>query len=75
MAIEACWNWGKVFDALEGLPAVAEEVVAHPLKTRLIGEAQIKTDKIRRPGAGRVAERALHRPGACATQGGAAPQF
>jgi len=46
VAIEACWNWGKVFDALEGLPAVAEVVVAHPLKTRLIGEAQIKTDKI-----------------------------
>jgi len=46
VAIEACWNWGKVFDALEGLPEVAEVVVANPLKTRLIGEAQIKTDKI-----------------------------
>ena len=46
VAIEACWNWGAVFEVLEGLPEVAEVVVAHPLKARLIGEAQIKTDKI-----------------------------
>lgn len=46
VALEACWNWGKVFDLLEALPQVAEIAVAHPLKTRLIGEAQIKTDTI-----------------------------
>ncbi len=44
--IEACWNWGKVYDLLETLPQIQETVVANPLKTRLIGEAQIKTDKI-----------------------------
>ena len=46
VVIEACWNWGKVHDVLEALPKVAEVVVANPLKTRLIGESQIKTDKI-----------------------------
>src|SRR5437016_4988019 len=46
VAIEACWNWGKVYDLLETLPQIQETVVANPLKTRLIGEAQIKTDKI-----------------------------
>jgi transposase len=46
VVIEACWNWGKVFEVLEALPEAAEVVVANPLKTRLIGEAQIKTDKI-----------------------------
>ncbi len=46
IAIEACWNWGTVYDRLAPLPQVKEVVVAHPLKTRLIGEAQIKTDKI-----------------------------
>jgi transposase len=46
VAIEACWNWGAIYDRIESLPQVAEIVVAHPLKTRLIGEAQIKTDKI-----------------------------
>ena len=46
VALEACWNWGTIYDRLEPLPQVEEVVVAHPLKTRLIGEAQIKTDKI-----------------------------
>jgi transposase len=46
VAIEACWNWGSVYDVLEALPQVADIAVAHPLKTRLIGEAQIKTDTI-----------------------------
>ena len=46
IAIEACWNWGTIYDRLAPLPQVEEVVVAHPLKTRLIGEAQIKTDKI-----------------------------
>ena len=44
--IEACWNWGKVYDTLEGIEGIEEIVLAHPLKTRLIADAQIKTDKI-----------------------------
>jgi transposase len=44
--IEACWSWGKIHDLLEELPQVVEVVLAHPLKTRLIASAQIKTDKI-----------------------------
>jgi len=44
--IEACWNWGKIHDLLETVPAVVEVVVANPLKTHLIASAQIKTDKI-----------------------------
>ena len=46
MAIEACWNWGAVFEVLEDLPEVSAVVVANPLKARLTGEAQIKTDMI-----------------------------
>lgn len=46
VAIEACWNWGTIYDRLQRLPQVEEVVVAHPLKTRLIGESQIKSDKI-----------------------------
>jgi Transposase len=44
--IEASWNWGKVYDTLEGIQGIEEIVLAHPLKTRLIADAQIKTDKI-----------------------------
>jgi transposase len=44
--IEACWNWGKVYDTLESIESIEEIVLAHPLKTRLIADAQIKTDKI-----------------------------
>lgn len=46
VVMEACWNWGKIHDLVEELPAVAEVVLANPLKTRLIASAQIKTDKI-----------------------------
>ena len=46
VVIEACWNWGKLYDLLEALPQVEEVVLAHPLKTRLIADAQIKTDKL-----------------------------
>lgn len=46
VVIEACWNWGRLYDLLEGLPQVEEVVLAHPLKTRLIADAQIKTDKL-----------------------------
>lgn len=46
IALEACWNWGTIYDRVVVLPQVEEVVVGHPLKTRLIAEAQIKTDKI-----------------------------
>jgi transposase len=44
--IEACWGWGKVHDLLEATGLVEEVVLAHPYKTRIIAEAQIKTDKV-----------------------------
>ncbi len=44
IAIEACVNWEYIFETLE------EEgyhvVLAHPLKTRIIAESKVKTDKI-----------------------------
>ena len=43
VATPLTWNWGKVYDTLEG---IEEIVLAHPLKTRLIADAQIKADKI-----------------------------
>jgi len=44
--VEACWNWGLIHDELEELEQVEEVVVAHPHKTRLIADAQIKTDRL-----------------------------
>lgn len=43
-SIEATGFWAPVYDALE--PLVKEIKLAHPLKTRAIAEARIKTDKI-----------------------------
>ncbi len=42
--IEATGNWYHLHDLLEGM--VEEVVVAHPLKTKAIASARIKTDKI-----------------------------
>src|SRR5881392_1880181 len=44
--LEACWNWGLTHDLLEEIGEVEEVVLAHPLKTRLIADAQIKTDRL-----------------------------
>jgi transposase len=44
--LEACWNWGLTHDLLEEIAEVEEVVLAHPLKTRLIADAQIKTDRL-----------------------------
>jgi transposase len=44
VVLEACWNWGRVHDLLSEIEQVEEVVLAHPLKTRLIADAQIKTD-------------------------------
>jgi len=46
VVMEACWNWGWLYDLLGEIPEVKEVTLAHPYKTRLIAEAQIKTDKI-----------------------------
>lgn len=46
VAVEACWNWGKLHDILEEMPEVEEIVLSHPYKTRIIAESQIKTDKL-----------------------------
>src|SRR4029453_7121326 len=48
VAIDACWNWRFVYDTLEDIPEVEGIVVSHPLKNRLIAEAQIKTDAKKR---------------------------
>src|SRR4030067_1548581 len=44
VAIEASYNWLYYFRILESL--TDNITVAHPLKTRIIGEAKVKTDKI-----------------------------
>ena len=54
IALEACWNWGALYDRLAPLPQVEEVVVAHPLKTRLIGESQIKGTTMGAPRWGAV---------------------
>lgn len=43
VALEACYNWGWFFDLLQD--CVQEVVLAHPLKTRLIAEARINSQK------------------------------
>lgn len=42
--LEAGWNWGIAFDALEELELHPK--LANPLKTRLIAESFVKTDRI-----------------------------
>jgi transposase len=42
--MEACYGWEYFYDEVSGL--VDELIMAHPLKTRLIAEARIKTDTI-----------------------------
>ena len=42
--MEACYGWEYFYD--EAAPCVEELIMAHPLKTRLIAEARIKTDSI-----------------------------
>jgi transposase len=44
--IEACWNWGTLYDLLEATPGVAKVVLSHPAKNRIIADAQIKNDRV-----------------------------
>src|SRR5579863_59255 len=46
VVMEACWNWGWLYDLLGELDGVDEVVLANPGKTKIIADAQIKTDKI-----------------------------
>jgi hypothetical protein len=46
VAIEACWNWGALNDALEAMDGVAKMVLSHPAKNRIIAGAQIKNDRV-----------------------------
>jgi transposase len=46
VVLEACWNWGRIYDLLQEIDAVEQVVLAHPCKTRLIADAQIKTDSL-----------------------------
>src|SRR6266481_7157393 len=46
VVMEACWNWGWLYDLLVQIDGIDEVVLAHPYKTRLIAEAQIKTDRL-----------------------------
>jgi transposase len=45
VCLEACWNWGTLYDLLEDTPGVAKVVLSHPAKNRIIADAQIKTDR------------------------------
>lgn len=44
IAIEACNTWEHIFETLE--MDGHQVVLAHPLKTRIIAEARVKTDKV-----------------------------
>ena len=66
--IEACWNWGKVYDTLEGIEGIQEIVLAHPLKTRLIADAPNQDGQDRCAGACDAVARQLGGTGACALQ-------
>ena len=44
IAIEACNHWEHIFEILESKGH--HVVLAHPLKTRIIAEARVKTDKV-----------------------------
>jgi transposase len=46
VVMEACWNWGWLYDLLNETKGVEDVVLAHPYKTRLIADAQIKTDEL-----------------------------
>lgn len=43
---EASMNWGYLYDLLHEIEQVADVTIAHPFKTRVIAEAQVKTDKL-----------------------------
>jgi transposase len=46
VVFESCMNWCKLYDLLQSIPSIQQITLAHPYKTRIIAEAQVKTDKI-----------------------------
>jgi transposase len=46
VVIEAGRGWDRLYEILSEIDEVEEVVLAHPYSTRLIAEAQIKTDKL-----------------------------
>ena len=46
VVIEACWNWGALYDLLETTPGVKQVVLSNPAKNRIIADAQIKNDRV-----------------------------
>jgi transposase len=46
VTFECGLNWGRLFDILQSLPMVSEVKLANAFQTRIIAEAQVKTDKI-----------------------------
>jgi transposase len=46
VVMEASWNWGWLYDLLDDFDEVEEVVLANPAKTRIIADAQIKTDRL-----------------------------
>ena len=60
VAIEASYNWLYYYRILEDI--TDNIVVAHPLKTRIIGEARVKTDKIDLRSAGLYVKSLIYFP-------------
>ena len=46
VVFEACMNWHWLYEVLEPALPAGDIVLANPFKTRIIAEAQVKTDKI-----------------------------
>ena len=44
--LEASWELGLTHDLVEEIAQLEEVVLAHPIKTRLIADTQIKTDRL-----------------------------
>jgi transposase len=66
VVLEACWNWGRIYDVLSEIEQIEEVVLAHPLKTRLIAEAQIKSDTLDALALATLFARRLGSQSACA---------
>jgi len=46
VVFEASMNWHILHDILVAIPGMGEVVMAHPLKVRIICDAQLKNDKV-----------------------------
>jgi hypothetical protein len=62
VAVEACWNWGKLHDMLEELPEVEEIVLSPPLQGADHRRVADQDRQARRPETGGTVARELHQP-------------